>query len=662
MYRLCAIFCLLLLALTAPIAAAQGDMPPAPLISDEGGPVAITGSVTYTNVFFTMGTAQPMVILEDQAGFVDRDRSFLFPIASQVLGQITSDFFTSPFTYSVSLPIEPQGTYRDVDNNGRADQGVQIYAIAYWDNTFGDAYLEARDQGGGGWSTAYASTRTRSIGDLYGEIIGGTLLVYAPDDQQGFPSGFGPDELLFTGDEPIVRLPQGYTLVNLDTDPFTFSRERTPTVDLIEGESQADDFSDLSYPEALDAAIDKMRREYAFTEYKQIDWDALLARFRPRFEQAQATNDHMAYRRALRDLAQSIPDGHVSAGFIIEDIQAQFGSGLGLALRELSDDRFLASFVLENGAAARAGIMRGAEILAINGVPISEAVDAIQSPFAPFSTEHNRRLDAARWVVRYPMGTRVEIVYRNPEAFFTAQAQLTSEFDWASFEASALTEPVARINPPVEYRLLQPDIAYVRINAFDDNSLLKIQLWERLIAGLNEDMIGNLIIDMRQNGGGSGWLANQMAAYFFDEALITGNTGFYNREFDAFRFDTRTNRRFILPSADLRYRGRVVVLVGPDCASACEFFSYNLTLQDRATIIGHYPTAGLGGSVQVFFMPGREQVRFTIGRAVDADGNIHIEGIGVIPDITVPITEETVLGDGDVLIDAAIDHLRRGGR
>src|SRR5690606_39707887 len=53
--------------------------------------------------------ALPIFVLEDQAGFVDRDRSFILPAQSQTLGQITSDFYTSPFTYSLALPIEPQG-------------------------------------------------------------------------------------------------------------------------------------------------------------------------------------------------------------------------------------------------------------------------------------------------------------------------------------------------------------------------------------------------------------------------------------------------------------------------------------------------------------------------------------------------------------------------
>ena len=31
---------------------------------------------------------------------------------------------------------------------------------------------------------------------------------------RGFPGGFGPDGLLFTADDPIVALPQGYTAVS----------------------------------------------------------------------------------------------------------------------------------------------------------------------------------------------------------------------------------------------------------------------------------------------------------------------------------------------------------------------------------------------------------------------------------------------------------------
>ncbi len=153
---------------------------------------------------------------------------------------------------------------------------------------------------------------------------------------------------------------------------------------------------------------------------------------------------------------------------------------------------------------------------------------------------------------------------------------------------------------------------------------------------LNENGIPGLIIDMRQNGGGSGFLADQMAAYFFQEQLVLGSTGTYDEDLDDFYFDPRGEDRFYLPAEELRYDGPVAVIVGPNCASACEFFSYAMTLEDRAAIVGHYPTAGLGGSIDRLLMPEDEFFTFTQGRAVNAEGEIHIEGIGVQPTIRVP--------------------------
>nr|NIR60414.1 hypothetical protein [Gammaproteobacteria bacterium] len=124
--------------------------------------------------------------------------------------------------------------------------------------------------------------------------------------------------------------------------------------------------------------------------------------------------------------------------------------------------------------------------------------------------------------------------------------------------------------------------------------------------------------------------------------------------------DPDTEEEFILPPPNLRYDGPVVAVISPDCASACEFFAYDLTLQDRALIVGHYPTAGLGGGVDEFKMPEDEFVRFTVSRSVDADGNIHIEGKGVAPDITVPVTEETLFSTGDPLLERALVALQTG--
>lgn len=638
----------------------QEDIPPATIVNDEGGPVLIEGQVAYTNPFFTSGLSEPVIILEDQTGFVNRDRDYLFPPESQILGIITSDVFTSPFDYSLSLPIEPQAPLNDVDFDGEADTGVMIFQVAYWTNTFGDVYLEERDQFGGGWSTAYASADTDNAIDNLGEYIGGRLLVYAPDDQQAFPSGFGADGLLFTADDPLVILPQGYTIVDMDTEVFTFDRSSEVTLDLIEGEgAEADDFSGLSYVEAFDAMVQKFRTEYAFTEYYGLDWDALSAEYRPQVEQAQADGNADAFTFALRDFLYNIPDGHIAITFnqaLADRFVTRTDGGLGIAIRKLDDERVIVNFVTEEGPAAQVGVQLGAEIISINGQPILDAVDAAV-PALNHPDNHVRELQQLRYVTRFPLETEVELTYRNPDAVEAETVMLTAvaERDSFSFSSFNRDRPLAEL--PVEYEVLPDGFMYVEINSFSDDERLTVQLWERMISEVQNLQALGIIIDMRVNGGGNGFLADQMAAYFFNEPLELGNTGFYDEDRDEFVFEDDRVDTFYLPSEELRYNGPVAVLVGPNCNSACEFFSYVMTINERAAVIGQYPTGGLGGSVNDFFMPEDLRIRLTVGRAVDMNGEIHIEGIGVPPTVQVPVNEVTLFSDGDPVLDTAIEYL-----
>ncbi len=646
--------------------APQGDIPAATIENDEGGPVTITGNLTYTDLLFTSGVSEPIIILEDQGGFVVRDRHFLIPVESQVLGQLTSDFFTSPVSYTLSLPEVPNGTYRDVDHDGQDEEGVQVFAVAYWYNIWGDPYLEVRDQGGGGWSGNYASTRISPDPSQQAEVIGGKYVVYAPDDQQDFPSGFGADGKLFTDDDPLVRLPQGYTVVDLDANPFSFDRSREPVIDLIENEAaQLVDYSNMSYADAFKGLVAQMREEYAFTELKNIDWDALEAEFLPRFEKADETQDAHEYFLAVRDFSWAIPDGHVGSAAVsalTDDFVSETAGGLGMAIRELDDGRVIVNFILPDGPAEQAGIELKAEIKAWDGQPIEEALAPIVPWSSPFSNEIGLKLQQLRYITRSPLGSEVTVTYRNPGAAEDETATLTSVEERDSFAFSSLAAGGATtgFELPVEYRLLDSGYAYVEIFSFFDNSRLSIELWERMIQTLNEQGIPGLIIDMRHNGGGDGWLAAQMAAYFFDDPVSLYRIETYDKSKGEFYSDPAFEFKFYPPEEQFRYHGQVAVLVGPNCASACEFFSYNMTQQDRAEIIGQYPTAGMGGGIDQVLLPLGVPFQFPKARNLDPQGNIIIEGPGVVPTVKVPVDEETLFSDGDPILDAAIQALDEG--
>jgi C-terminal processing protease CtpA/Prc len=612
-------------------------------------PVFISGQIPYTSRFFLDTIAEPFVMLEDQAGFAARDREFIFKRASQLIGpvEISPDLKLS---YSLSLPAIPQGTYLDLDNNGRQDTGVQVFAVAYWSNTWRDPFLEPRD--GKGWSNAYASTITDPERDY--EITGGTLVVWAPDDQQSFPSGFGSDDKLFTADDPVAPIPAGYNLIDLNQQPFRVYKEARPVIDLIEGASAVNDFSDLDYAQAFEALFDKASREYPFTKEKGLDWAALKARFMPQAQSVRSTED---FYRLLRDFAFAIPDGHVGLGFNQQVFYEDYGGGFGLILVELSDGRVIVQEVLPGGAAQKAGLLRGAEIIRWNGKAVSEAIRSVVPGFGPYSTPHAQRVNQVKFLTRVPPGTSVQVVHKNPGEAQEREIRLESQPEYNSLLRSlpdADDDPLAL---PVEARTL-PDsgLGYIRINTFGDDENLMARLWDRYLQGLIDEEIPGLILDLRQNPGGSGRMAQNYAGYFFEETFQVFNALYYNENTAQFQASPYPSR---IEPAPAYYPGPIAVLVGPDCISACEGFAFSMQHDQRAIIVGHYPTAGAYGEVGQgqYKLPGDLSMQFPTGRYETPSGELAIEGVGVVPDITVPVTTESALGEVDAVLEAAIKAL-----
>jgi len=655
------LFLILAVLMSFSAVSALGDEPPpAEIVNDEGGPVMITGQYAYTDPELPDYGTQPVVFLADvsnlfvEGGF-DFSTEYVNLSSPQVMADLTSDIREGPLTYELRLPIDPGGVLTDVDNDNTEDTGVMIYTVNFTFNGIGDVFMDDRE------FIYYSSvTSSQDYETLY-ELNGGTFVIFTPEEGQGFPSGFGDDGVVFSEDDPIVIVPQGYTVVNMDTDPFTFDRSREAVVDIVESEgTEFTDFSGMSYTEAFDAMIEMMRKEYAFTELKSIDWDALVEEFRPRFEEAEASVDSTAYYLAFQDFTWSIPDTHIGSNAfngVIDLFFEETDGGLGMAIRDVDDGRVIVNFLLEGGPAAEAGIEMRAEILEINGQPIDAAVNASVPWSSPFSSDHVRRLQQLRYVIRFPVDTEVDVVYQNPGADESVTATLNTVAERESFGFSSFNVGLSGFELPLEFEVLDSGYGYIKIYTFSDDNLITLALWKRAIGAFNAAGINGLIIDMRQNGGGSPDIGNVMLGSFVDEELYAGTSAFYFPDIDEFAFD-ENYQTIIIPAAESdRYYGEVTVLVGPNCVSMCEFFSYALTLNDRAQIVGQYPTAGGGGGIKTFLMPDNIFAQFTVGRGVGADNEIHIEGTGVVPTVQVPVNEETLFSEGDPVLEAAVEYL-----
>lgn len=639
---------------TAPAAQPPAEATPGAGSAAPGGPVEIRGGFTYSNDVITRYFVEHAVALTDMYGFVIRDREWELPVDAQALGFLEIDPGAQTGTYTLDLPARPDGTLADVDNDGSADAGVQIFAVAYSPNVAGGPFSEGDDRSMG-WPTYLASVKTDTEND--DEVIGGKLVVWAPDEGQQFPTGFGDDGLLFTADDPAGPIPAGYSIVDLDQSPFAISREAEPEVELHEPQDAAiKDYSGMSYTEAFEALHQKVSTEWAFNGIpdKEVDWQALHDRLAPKVAEAEKNGDPLAFYRALHEFAISIPDGHTGIGGEIgdQDFVQSTSAGYGFAIRELDDGRAIVVFVTPGGPAEAAGMQVGAEVTHLNGQPIGEAIGSAV-PYGSYSTEIFRRYQQARYLLRVPEGAKATVAFVNPGGA-PQTVELSAVNERESFAYTSLFFGVEPKLLPVDSSLLESGIGYISINSYSDDLNLTVRLFQRALDQFQAAGISKLIIDLRHNGGGN---PLGLAGFLYDQEIPLGQQESYSEKTG--KFEPVGIRGKVLPNVQqYRFEG-VALLVGQACASACEEEAYSFSKVPGTVVVGMYPTSGAFADVLrgQFLLPEGLQMQTPTERFTNPDGGLFLEGTGVVPTVKVPVTAETVLSTDDVELRAAEDAL-----
>ncbi len=622
----------------------------------KAGPVEITGKYSITNDFVFTYYVENAVALLDMHGFVIRDQNWELPVDSQVLGFMTYDAKTKGGTFDLNLPAQPRGEFEDVDQNGRKDNGVQVFAVGYSPNQSGGPFSEGDDRSRG-WPTYLASVRTDSENE--DEVTGGKLVVWAADANQKFPSGFGEDGLLFTKDDPVTSLAAGYSVVDLDQSPFAFDRTAKAEFTLYEPTDVAiKDFSGLGYLEAFNKTFEIVRKEYAFNgvEGKQPDWDALYKELEPRVEAAQNTHDPNAFYLALRDFTWAFKDGHVGlqgGSYASQDFSSATAGGYGFAIRELDDGRVIVSYVLDGGPAAQAGMEAGAEVTRFNDQPIHDAIGKAQV-YSLQSSDIALRYQQARYLLRATPGNTAVITFANPNGK-EQEATLIAVEERQSFLHTSLyfgvnTDPLL----PVESQLIPQgnvNAGYIRINSNNDDLNLVVRLFERALKQFQERQVAGLIIDMRYNNGGANL---GLAGFLTDREIPMGQLEYYSETTG--KFEPEGSRSKVYPNQNQYHFAKVVLLVGPACYSACEIEAYGFSQVPGVVVVGQYPTGGVEAEVArgQFSLPEGFSLQIPTGRFTLPDGSIFLEGQGVIPTLKVPVDETTVLSPDDEVLKAGL--------
>ncbi|MCD7750797.1 MAG: S41 family peptidase [Lachnospiraceae bacterium] len=194
----------------------------------------------------------------------------------------------------------------------------------------------------------------------------------------------------------------------------------------------------------------------------------------------------------------------------------------------------------------------------------------------------------------------------------------------------------------VTYELLDDNIAYVQLTEFDD---VTVDQFEEALEALKADGAVGLILDLRDNPGGSLYSVVEIADMLLGEGLIL------------YTEDSSGNREEYSSDAERELELPIVLLVNENSASAAELLTGALKDHGKATVVG-VTTYGKGIVQTVRTLSDGSSVKLTTSAYYTPNGtNIH--GVGITPDVEVELDTEAYLEDGsDNQLETAIETMK----
>lgn len=181
----------------------------------------------------------------------------------------------------------------------------------------------------------------------------------------------------------------------------------------------------------------------------------------------------------------------------------------------------------------------------------------------------------------------------------------------------------------VRYRTIGNGIGYIKITLFSHPTAEDL---DKALYNLKKKGITALIIDLRGNPGGLLESAVEVASRFIPEGKLIVYTEGRNKS---------NKRKFTSLDCEKTLHIPIAILVNGNSASSSEIVSGCLQDYKRAALIGQQ-TFGKGCVQSIVPLPNRTALRFTTAKYYTPN-NRMIHGIGLTPDVVVPIDRQTTI-------------------
>ncbi len=480
-------------------------------------------------------------------------------------------------------------------------------------------------------------------------VDGGSLLVWAADDQQTFPEDIGADKKFFTEDDVPEHLLSGFSLVDLSASPYAFYRDDVSAISLHSNyDPSARDLSTMSYTQAFDRIFADMRAGYAFNgvEGKEPDWDAVYALIYPQLQAAEEKADGNAWVSALNAYTQQFSDSHVSiSGNVVDQwVEEKYSHGYIYYFTPLSNG----DIIYTQGTTSNIEQERfeyyylGYKLAEINKKPIEEEIKKVVPIFGSYSNPEMQYRAQVRDISHTFIEPGPKFGLLDPFGYVRIDAYKFAN----AYTITAADDYKAQYNPtiPVTSIRLPSDIGLITIHSDGHQPQRTKDLFEAALRDFDLADVNTILIDMRDSAESRFF---NYAGYFSDAKLELGEM-----HWPQFGDSTAKKREqnWISNPQNVQYSfEKIAVLTGEHCKDGCEAEVYALSLLPQTTLYGETSTFGSFSitGTKAYVLPDQVDFNYSSGLVQTADGRLLIEGTGVQPDVMIEQRLSTYLHDYD---------------
>ncbi len=395
--------------------------------------------------------------------------------------------------------------------------------------------------------------------------------------------------------------------------------------------------------ESFDYVWNTIRDKHWDPDLNGADWDSARAELRPQVEQATTIS---AARGHIVELISRLQQTHfeiIPGESLLNSDSAPEASGggdVGLTV-QIVEGRATVVKVRPGTSAADAQVHPGWIITRIGELDVTERLADITALYEGKSVLRLGLSEVARNGLRGPVGQNIEVEFLDNQDQAVTEVLRLGPCVGHAFQLGDLPEMFATF----EAREIDDRFGYVGFSWFMAPGFTMTNFNEAMQEFMDTE---GFVLDLRGNRGGIGPMALGCAGWFIADDGKKKKLGtMYTRTMET---------AFILRSRPDTYSGPMAILIDGQSASTTEILAGGLQDLGRARVFGH-PSAGAALPATFERLPNGDSFMYAIANYI-SDGGYTLEGRGVIPDVAVEPTRESVLAGQDVALEAALEWLR----